>query len=222
MHHRITLSLLSSSLSLAAEWPLPFPTSSGHWASAGNHRFRITVPAGVPAGGLVEAVIPWRRRDAYVARADTFITASAAGVSPVSRCFRNASTLSPTSATFSFAADAGAGDYFLFFLPFATCEYDGGACQYNADVAYSPPVHCLDAPWWPAGAAPAAPSAVAYEASTPFDAFSDMEFLMAPAELAAFAAGGPLLITEDAASCPAAWATTAWPPPRCPPSSPPP
>lgn len=200
------LVLVAAALSfVAADWPTPVPVGSGHWTFVGNHRWRITAPTGTLPGAVVSALVPWRRRDvAFVGRVDTFITSSSAAIAPVAHCARNASTLTPTSAAFFFSADVGAGDYFLYYLPFSTCEYANGACQYGADVDYAPPSHCLEAPWWPAGAAPVSASAVAYEGATPFDAFTDMEFLMSLAELSAFATE-PLLITEDAASSARVW-----------------
>jgi hypothetical protein len=196
----------------APAWPAPARTASG-WASAGNHRFKIDVSA--PAGGLVAAAVPWRRRDAFVSTADTFIVAGAAGAAAplVRACFRNDSSLSSAAATFFFTADAGVNaSYYLYYLPFSTCEYAGGACEYNADVAYAPRAHCADAPWWPAGAAALAPDAVTYEAVSDFDAFTDMERLASRDEVAAFfAAAAPppplraLLIAESAALSARVW-----------------
>ena len=200
----LVFAVVAASL-VAADWPIPIPTGGGHWNSAGNHRFRITAPAGTLPHAVVSALVPWRRRDVTFAdRVDTFITSSSGSVAPVLHCARNASTLTPTSATFFFSADAGAGDYFLYYLPFSTCEYANGACEYGADVDYAPLSHCLEAPWWPAGAAPAPASAVAYEGATPFDEFTDMEFLMSPAEVSTFGPA-PLLITESATSSARVW-----------------
>ena len=130
----------------------------------------------------------------------------------VARCFRNATSQTATAATFSFTADAGTAAYYLYYPPFTTCEYANGACQYSADVTYHPVTHCLDAPWWPPGEALLHPTAVAYEAATAFDAFTDMERPMSPGELAAFVAraapagsGGALLIAESAGSSARVW-----------------
>jgi len=193
--------------SAASAWPTPAPAAGGGWNSAGNHRFRIDAAAGTAPGATVRADVPWRRRDTYYGVADTFVVSGAADATAplVARCFRNDSSLTASSAEFTFAADAGAGPYFLYFLPFSTCEYAGGACQYSADVSYARRAHCADAPWWPAGAAPAAAAAVTYEAVTDFDAFTDMEAPMSPDEFAAFLAGasrvappplGALLVAE--------------------------
>ena len=194
-----------------AAWPLPSPVASG-WNSAGNHRFRLDVTA--PPGGLVAAAVAWRRRDAFVSTADTFIVAGAANATAplVRACYRNDSALTSTDATFFFTADAGAGSYYLYFLPFSTCEYAGGGCEYNADVSYAPRAHCADAPWWPTGAQAIAPDAVTYEAVSDFDAFTDMERLASRDEVAAFfAAAAPppplraLLIAESAALSARVW-----------------
>ena len=80
--------------------------------------------------------MPWRRRDAYVTTADTFIVAgSPNGSSPVSKCYRNDSSLTSTNASFTFNADAGSGSYYVYYLPFSTCEYSGGSCEYSANVS---------------------------------------------------------------------------------------
>ena len=157
--------------------------------------------------------MPWRRRDAYVASSDTLIVAvNGSATGPlVSKCYRNASSTS-TSAAFVFAADSGSASYYLYYLPFTTCEYTNGACQYSADVTYSSQQHCRDSPWWPPGTPLAQPTAVAYEGATEFDAFTDMERPMSAAELAAFAASaatpgglGVVLIAEAAESPARMW-----------------
>jgi hypothetical protein len=187
------------------DWPLPQSISNGHWASVGNHRFRLTVPPSTPVGSLVEALVPWRRRDSYFTLADTFITFNDSTSAPVSHCSRNASTLTSTSASFIFTADSGAaGDYFLYYLPFLTCEYANGACEYNADVNYVPVTHCLEAEWWPSNAVITPVTSISYEGFTNFDAFTDMEFPMSPKELSAFATA-PLLIMEGAENSTRIW-----------------
>ena len=174
------LAAAAAARSAPLPWPTPAPSGGGRWASAGNHRFRLDVAAGTARGAPVQAVVPWRRRDEFFGVADTFIVAGAANATAplVASCFRNDSSLAAAEATFVFSADVGAGSYFLYYLSFETCEYAGGACEYNADVSYDPRTHCADAPWWPADAPPPAalpPAAIAYEAVTDFDAFTDME-----------------------------------------------
>ena len=165
-------------------------------------------------GGLVTATVPWRRRDAYVWTADTFIVAGTANATLplVHACYRNDSSLTSTDATFAFTADAGAGPYYLYYLPFSTCEYAGGGCEYNADVSYAQRAHCADAPWWPTGAQTVTPDAITYEAVSDFDAFTDMERLASRDEVAAFlAAAAPspplhaLIIAESAALSARVW-----------------
>ena len=230
----LALSISTAASSAAAgAWPTPAPAGGG-WTSVGNHRFRVDVAAGTAPGATVRAVVPWRRRDAFYGVADTFIVAAGGGASGplVSRCFRNDSTLSATAATFTFTADLGAAPYYLYYLPFSTCEYSGGSCQYSADVSYSPRAHCADAPWWGGSAPPPAPAAAAtYEAVSDFDAFTDMETPMSAAEFAGFLAAaaavappplGALLIAERANSSARLWgasyvAAAAPPPPPPPP-----
>ena len=185
-------------------WPLPQAVGNGHWDSVGNHRFRLTVPPTTPIGSLVEALVPWRRRDQYVTLSDTFITASDSTSAPVSHCSRNTTTLTSTSASFIFTADTGAGDYFLYYLPFSTCEYANGACEYNADVNYAPVTHCLESQWWPSNTTIIPVTSMTYEGVTSFDAFTEMEFPMSKNELAAFAIT-PLLITESAENSTRVW-----------------
>ena len=91
----LVFAVVAASL-VAADWPIPIPTGGGHWNSAGNHRFRITAPAGTLPHAVVSALVPWRRRDVTFAdRVDTFITSSSGSVAPVLHCARNASTLTP-------------------------------------------------------------------------------------------------------------------------------
>lgn len=208
----LTACYASAAASSAGPWPVPTGSSTSGWSSLGNHRYRIDVTAA--PGAVVQALVPWRRRDAYVATSDTLIVAangSATGP-PVSKCFRNATATTATSASLVFTADAGSAAYYLYYLPFNTCEYAGGACQYSADVTYASQQHCSDPPWWPPGTPQAQPTAVAYEGATAFDAFTDMERPMSAAELAAFAASastpgglGVVLIAEAAESSARMW-----------------
>lgn len=146
------VALLVCSAADSNPWPTPQPFA-GDWYSGtgvpvrrqtsipscyfhafdavGNHRFRIDVTA-APLGALVQAAVPWRRRDPYT-MSDTLVVA-ANSTSAVSKCYRNDTSLSSTQATFTFVADAGATSYYLYYLPFTTCEYAGGSCEYSADV----------------------------------------------------------------------------------------
>jgi hypothetical protein len=193
-------------------WPTPAPTSGG-WTSPGNHRFRIDV-TGSSVGSLIIVDVLWRRRDRLVESSDTFIVAGIANDTlPLTQhCFRNDTTLSSTNTTFIFSADVGDGPYYLYYLPFTTCEYTNGNCQYNADVTYDQRTHCKDVPWWPQGAQLLSASAVSYEASTDFDAYTDMERPMSPSEFNIFMTNaspqpplGALLIAENSENSARLW-----------------
>eukprot|EP00759_Apiculatamorpha_spiralis_P032884 PhF_6_TR34189/c0_g3_i3/m.50072 len=73
-------------------------------------------------------------------------------------------------------------------MPFTTCEYNGGGCQYNAMAWYSSPSsHCF-----PNGNVfidatnVVTPVSVVYEAVRSFDAFTDMERPMSVSEQSKF------------------------------------
>ena len=206
------LTATAAAAAVPPPWPTPAPVAGGGWSSAGNHRFRIDAAPGTAPGATLQAVVPWRRRDGFFGVADTFIVAGAADAPAplVARCFRNDSSLTATAATFTFTADVGASAaYWLYYLPFSTCEYAGGACEYGADVTYAPRAHCADTPWWAADgdgqAPPAPPAAVTYEAVSDFDGFTDMETPMSAAEFAQFAPPVALLIAEGANSSARLW-----------------
>ena len=206
--------IIVSAASPPLPWPTPSPISSG-WSSSGNHRFRIDV-TGASIGSIVSVDIPWRRRDKLIASSDTFIVAGIANETlPVTQhCFRNESLISSTTATFIFSADVGDGTYYLYYLPFTTCEYSNGNCEYNADVSYDIQSHCKDAPWWPQGAQILTITAITYEASTDFDSYTDMERPMSPLEFESFMSNaspqpplGALLIAESSENSVRLWGT---------------
>jgi hypothetical protein len=191
----------------ASAWPTPSPIPSGGWSSVGNHRFRIDVTGG-SQGSLVEAIVSWRRRDNLVSFSDTFIVSGVANdtIPLIQHCFRNDTSTSSTESTFIFSIDdISVKSYYLYYLPFTTCEYTNGACQYNADVSYNRRLHCSDTPWWPQDTPMLTPTAITYESVTEFDAYTDMERPMSASEFNVFLSNanpllplGALLIAEDA------------------------
>lgn len=102
------------------------------------------------------------------------------------------------AATLLFSADAGPGDYLVYYLPFRTCEFASGACTYNAVATYDTPSHCRDPSSWvnTTHTALAKNTTVCplSEGRSPFDAFTPEELRATATECAAWwgAAGAVL------------------------------
>lgn len=208
-----TLAAASAScVSSAAGWPAvhALPDKAGWSWSAGNHRYSILVTE-LPAasGGLVHATIPWRRRDGAPLSISAFVVDARSHLR-VPHCTLLESS-SSHNGTFIFSAANGPGEYHLYYLPFETCEFKGGACGYNAGATYEPTGKdscAVGGPsWWDPVPVEqmARPSQTLYQARTYFDAFTENERPAAPHEATEFIArasaaqGSPaaLLISED-------------------------
>ena len=121
-----------------AGWPSPQPDGTGWWVTAGNHRLEIVVST-LPreSANVVQVVFPWRRTDGgeEVLNIESYIV-SAESQMQVNHCLRANATLDES--TFFFDASSGPGVYFIYYMPFHTCEYAGGPCEYNAQCVVFP------------------------------------------------------------------------------------
>ena len=118
-------------------WPAykPLAARPGYFSSVGNHRFNISVPAAEAAGAAaVVATAVWRRPDSAPLSKAVYITSAANSSTPIPCSF--VGEPSADSATVTFAPVAGSTEYFLYYMPFTTCEYLGGACIYGAQTTY--------------------------------------------------------------------------------------
>lgn len=103
----------------------------------------------------------------------------------------NCSTLVGATAdavTVLFSADAGPGLYLAYFMPFKTCEYNGGSCQYDAEVSYDSPSSCTAPATWPSQRSAVVVQATAEplpEGSSPYNQYNTHELRATQAEIAA-------------------------------------
>ena len=152
--------------------------------SLGNHRAVLRVTAATPA---VRAHIPWRRRDADAANRALIVTdASGARIDDVARI-----RIDREAGDIAFAPGAGAGTYFVYWMPFAST---GGNYP---KVTYPPPANTASATWLArnglrpadlaAGAWRALPEAAfeRLEAVDSLDSFEPMERIATTVEMAA-------------------------------------
>ena len=120
-------------------WPNYAETSPGNFMSFGNHRFNFTVehtPEAAETPGPVLVTAVWRRSDSNPGLKAVFITGD--DQKPIS-C-QNVGTVTADNATFMFTpppTTAGrANNYFIYYMPLMTCEYEGGGCEYGAQANY--------------------------------------------------------------------------------------
>jgi hypothetical protein len=161
-------------------------SGANEWASVGNHRFNVTLPTEQSSLVLVRA--QWRRSDLMPLTKAVYIRTS--NNTPVPCRF--ASEPDADSATFAFVPNAGIDSYYIYYMPFATCEYQGGSCRSHATVNY---IHAYTkescAKFTNSGeqeATKADPILIeaVYDPRAPFESFEPMGMPMTAKEHAAF------------------------------------
>lgn len=175
----------------AVVWPdyQPIAGRTGYFSSIGNHRFNVSVTAAATEADAapVVASVAWRRSDAHPLSKAVYVTSSANSTTPIPCSFVGQPTAD--SATVSFTAMPGVTQYFIYYMPFSTCEYTGGACVFGAQVTYDPAgTHgsCGNSSSsWEADAT-AAPLRGVYQARAPFESFEPMEIPMTVLEATAW------------------------------------
>lgn len=186
----LVASPLLAATTLRAQGVIPRRPATSAWqrASLGNHRIVLHVDQTAAA---VVAQIPWRRRDATPENVAAILIDAKTQL----RVW-NVARMSVTrdEAWIVFQPTSGAGDYYLYYLP-----YEGSVTSNYPKISYRAVDDRPDRLWIgrnalaPGNAASLAwkqlPAArvVAYEAADEFSAFSDMEFTATKQELARLA-----------------------------------
>ncbi|HEY3286045.1 MAG TPA: glycoside hydrolase domain-containing protein [Gemmatimonadaceae bacterium] len=167
--------LAASAVPLAAQSPA-FTVAASRWDSErfGNHRAVVRVDA---SGRWVHVRVPWRRPDRGAATKAAIITTEAGAV--VANVRRG--TVTQAAGEFDFEPIAGAGRYFLYYLPYKS----GGRSNYP-NVKYLPVTNTADSTWLAAlaaaGAVPTA-SVERFEAVDSLNSFAPMEVIATPDEV---------------------------------------
>lgn len=156
---------------------LPFTVAERAWdmETLGSHRAVVQVTTG---GRWVHVSVPWRRPDRNPQAKAVIITSERGDV--VANVRRGAVTQG--AGEFYFEPIAGAGRYFLYYLPFKS----GGRSNYP-NVSYLPVVQTADSAWLAAVArADAVPQAMVerFEAVDQLNSFAPMEVIATPGEVA--------------------------------------
>ena len=195
---RLCLTLCAAAMAVGAVSPLaaqspPFTVAAKPWDSEtlGNHRAVIRVDA--PAR-FVHVRVPWRRPDRNP-EAKAVIVMPASGGSAVANVRRGRVT--PAEGEFDFEPVAGAGVYYLYYLPFKS----GGRSNYP-NVTYLPVKETADSSWLRAlaSATPAEATVQRFEAIDALNSFAPMEVIATPEEMKAFDAANayePFLVFPE-------------------------
>ena len=174
------------------DWPEIVQLRAGQWFSLGNHRFNATVSAQtlsqLPAGAHVAVNAEWRRSDSMPLDKAVFVRAGGSN-SPVECRIDHADA---DSATVSFVPLAGESSYYVYYMPFSTCEYHAGTCRSHATVTYAVAGSNGSCTKAATGAqSVAAPVVATYQARAPFESFEPMGMPMTAAEMSSFLAAVP-------------------------------
>eukprot|EP00927_Polykrikos_kofoidii_P061196 TRINITY_DN56063_c0_g1_i1.p1 TRINITY_DN56063_c0_g1~~TRINITY_DN56063_c0_g1_i1.p1 ORF type:complete len:1048 (-),score=123.99 TRINITY_DN56063_c0_g1_i1:122-3043(-) len=162
--------------------------------------------------------LPWRRGDPEPQKKGTVLL-DAVSLLPVEKCRRISMT--NEEGIFAFSGAPG-GVYHLYYMPFETCEFVGGKCEYGQGdtlegmVQYEPFARsCSDIVWWEDGDISEVHQ-VEYQARTEFDRFGPTEVAATVSEekMLMDRSDGLLVATEDRSRpirmlrhLPASWAT---------------
>ena len=173
-----TMLVACAAAPLAAQSP-GFAVADSAWDAEtfGNHRAVVHVDA---AGRFVHVTVPWRRPDRNPEAKGVIVVAERGGVA-IANVRRGAVT--QTAGEFDFEPVAGAGRYYIYYLPFKS----GGRSNYP-NVTYLPVTPTADTAWMGALArAGAVPSATVerFESVDALNSFAPMEVIATPRELAA-------------------------------------
>lgn len=97
------------------------------------------------------------------------------------------------SAAFTFEPIEGASEYYVYYMPFTTCEYSGGACKYGAQTIYdkADSQHSCTRSLSTSNPSAAATLVGRYQARAEFESFWPMEMPMTAEERDAFMSTWP-------------------------------
>ena len=163
---------------LAAQSPV-FAVADSAWdpETFGNHRAVVQVDA---PGRFVHVTVPWRRPDRHPETKAVIVVAERGGAA-VANVRRGAIT--QAAGEFDFEPTAGAGRYFLYYLPYKS----GGRSNYP-NVTYLPVTQTADSAWlgalMRAGSVPRA-RVERFESVDALNSFAPMEVIATSGEVAA-------------------------------------
>ena len=181
------------------DWPayVPVPSRSGYFSSVGNHRFYLKVGAKKNSDVAVGAQnftvhVPWRRSDTDPLSKAVYVRATSSGTSLAGQVKDCAYSGNAEAINVTFSVIAGAAsettEYYLYYMPFTTCEYQGGSCTYDARSVYdNASLGCKfigEENNWKRRLSPG--SSATYEARAPFESFEPMEMPMTALEQSEF------------------------------------
>ena len=192
MKRTIALFSLFSLFSLAASQDIPRGTGSWDPETFGNHRAVLRVASAAEA---VHVLVPWRRRDAAPEKKGVILIDAKTGQRIANILARS---VGRESGEFVFEPASGAGDYYLYFMPYRLA----GSRNYP-NAVYSAPQDTADAGWAARVPASGLPEArvIGIESVDEFSGFTPMEVIATAEETRALLAAHPaepfLLFPED-------------------------
>ena len=192
---------------------VPFTVAETAWTAngLGNHRAVVRVPT---AGQLALARLQWRRTDPQPEIKKVFVVAAATGKAVAHAV---AHDVTAEAGIVEFEPSAGAGDYYIYYLPYRerTGSHEGRGQPWWND--YFKADYSADAAWRTAlGKVQATPcEVVRYESRTDFEAWTPMGLAATAAETKALRLRhpeNPVVFTEDRTFPvhPAAWLPAKW------------
>ena len=192
MKRTIVLFSLFALFNIAASQDIPRGTGSWDPETFGNHRAVLRVASAAEA---VHVLVPWRRRDAAPEKKGVILVDAKTGLRIANILTRS---VDRESGEFVFEPASGAGDYYLYFMPYRLA----GSRNYP-NAVYTTPQDTADAGWAariPASGLPEA-RVIGIESVDEFSGFTPMEVIATAEETRALMAAHPsepfLLFPED-------------------------
>ena len=222
MKNLIVLVSLSVSAATAARFApdgVPFVVAEKAWQAdgLGNHRAVVRV---AETGGVARALLTWRRVDPQPEIKRVLVKHAATGAEAAHVVARN---VTAESGEVFFSPSAGAGEYFLYYLPYRERKGSSEGRHQPKWNDYFPPDYADGETWLRGGDAPAAvPSprltdaeVLRFESRTPFEAWTPTGLRATAEETAAVRRAhpeNPVVFTEDRVNPihPASWLPAKW------------
>ena len=189
---------------------VPFVVAEKTWQpdGLGNHRAVVRV---AETGGVVRAVLKWRRVDPQPEIKRVLVKHAATGADAAHVVARNVTA--ETGEVF-FEPTSGAGEYFIYYLPYRERK---GSSEGRHQPLWNDyfPADYADAAWRSRGDRPTEAEVLRFESRTAFEAWTPMGLRATAAETAAIRKAhpeNPVVFTEDRANPihPASWLPAKW------------
>ena len=189
---------------------VPFDVAEKPWLpdGLGNHRAVVRV---AETGGVVRAMLKWRRVDPQPEIKRVLVKHAATGADAAHVVARNVTA--ETGEVF-FEATAGAGEYFIYYLPYRERK---GSSEGRHQPLWNDyfPADYADAAWRSRGDRPTEAEVLRFESRTAFEAWTPMGLRATATETAAIRQAhpeNPVVFTEDRANPihPASWLPAKW------------